>query len=616
MRNRAGVPAAIALIALIIVIASGLAQGKEPTAYRLEPFVGWGQLDQVNPYASITAGGSSDGWGNSAGFAQIVGRAVFEPDLSRAEISAEFVPVSREIIASDSRLFIVPLGRRLEWKVSVTVRNPNDVAMTNVKVQNQFGKAFRATVSGCSDGYARILDSDGRGLLPVSSGFSWDIAYIGPEEAAKAELMVFTSQTGGRTEFFEEGVYSIDTGFQLTYRLLGKDEIRNTAPCSAIARSNPSALRADGEPYAVVPKPIEREMVLPQRPIPVRPGVVGSLPVAGGQVSIAPSVRARQVQDSAQILRVHRDDSGNETGHFKLLATGVSDNLGAEDDKFTAPAGEEAEWKMEIWVGNPSAQSSAMMKPQGQPEGWNGWIVTLLFGEHLTAEEIDRLVYVPGHPEIHKGVLTIEEDHPEPGITRVKIIWDWHQAEGNRFSSGSYAYLALKVKTNGLPPSDEDLIFCDQINMEYNPVGSGYWHQVPLDPIYIKSAGEPHADVSMTATRLDWRVCKPGVYAALATKITASGIGKLSIEFSGFEDLSRVAGTPGAIAVLYGFGDDLAAVETGGWISAADLNNEFRYIDLSEPVPVLMWSKINVGEEVSSAEYENEGVITFIASNN
>jgi len=28
-----------------------------------------------------------------------------------------------------------------------------------------------------------------------------------------------------------------------------------------------------------------------------------------------------------------------------------------------------------------------------------------------------------------------------------------------------------------------------------------------------------------------------------------------------------------------------------------------------------MWSKISVGEEVSSAEYENKGVITFIVSN-
>jgi hypothetical protein len=57
-------------------------------------------------------------------------------------------------------------------------------------------------------------------------------------------------------------------------------------------------------------------------------------------------------------------------------------------------------------------------------------------------------------------------------------------------------------------------------------------------------------------------------------------------------------------------------VEAGGWISAADLNNKTRYIDLSQPAPLVMWSKISVGEEVSSAEYESKGVITFIVSNN
>ena len=57
-------------------------------------------------------------------------------------------------------------------------------------------------------------------------------------------------------------------------------------------------------------------------------------------------------------------------------------------------------------------------------------------------------------------------------------------------------------------------------------------------------------------------------------------------------------------------------MEMEGWISAADSNNKTRYIDLSQPAPLVMWSKISVGEEVSSAEYESKGVITFIVSNN
>jgi len=604
---------AVATAIVLAIIAMGLpavAQERPLSAWRLDEWGTWAGLPEVNPYATITGSGSSEGWGNAGASVGITARAVFEPDLSRAEISAEFVPVSRAIIASDSRLFIAPLGQRLEWKVIVTVRNPNDVSMTNVRVHNQFGKAFRAALTGQSVGDARMADADVKGLLPSSSGFTWDIGYLGPGDAAKAELTATTNQSGGRAEFAGEGVYSLDTGFQLTYRLLGKDEVRNTAPCSVIARRNPSALRSDGEPYGVSQKPIEQGLPLQERPVPVRPEVGRSVPIGGGQGGIVPSVRAKQVEGSAQITRVHG------TGMFKVIATGVSDNVGVKDGKFTVPAGEQAEWKAEIWVKNPASQSSSRVQPQDQPEGWNAWTVTLLFGQHLTAEEIERSVFVPGYHEIGNGTLTIQEDYPEPGITRVTIIWNWHQAAGNRFLPGSEAYLALRVKTNGLPPSDKDLTFCDHINMEYNPVGSGYWHQVPLDPIYIKSAGEPHADVSVTATRLDWRVRKPGTYAALATTITASGTGKLSIQFSKFADLARTDGIAGTIAAFYGFGDDLAAAETGGWISSADLNSKTRYIDLSEPVPVLMWSKMSVGEEVSSAEYESKGVITFIVSNN
>ncbi len=614
----------LALVCIVLACLPAAAHGAL-TPWRLDPWGGWEALEPVNPYATIQGGNPVSGTGNAGSSAvQITARAEVAFDANKAELTADFVPVSREIIESDPRLFIAPLGRRLEWKVILTVRNPNDIPMHGAKVQGSFGPAFRATLSGRSQGDARITGDDPRGMLPMDASFVWDVGDLGPNEAARAEISVATRRdSSGRQEFAQEGVYPVDSGFKLTYSLLGKAQVRNTSPCSVIARVNPEALRPDGGPYDVAQKPIEQDWPFPERPfperpvpvrpgptnlLPVKPGVGRIVPIGGGQGGIAPSVTTRQVEGPAQIVR------GHETGLFSLAATGVSTNVGVEDDKFTVPAGEEAEWKVEIWVQNPANQSTSMVQPQDQPKGWNGWIVTLLFGEELTAEEIARSVYVPGIT-VDDGDLTIEVYHPEPGITRVRIIWDWHQTKGNRFLPGSHAYLALKVKTSGLLLRDKDLIFCDPINMEYNPVGSGYWHQVPLDPIYIKSAGEPHADVSVTATRLDWRVRKPGTYAALATTVTASGIGTLSMQFSEFADLTRTDGALGAIAAFYGFGDDLAAAEAGAWISAAELNNKTRYIDLSEPVPVLMWSKISVGEEVSSAEYENGGVITFIVSN-
>ncbi len=645
------------LIAVIILLLCTLpAFGASLTVFKLVPMVGWDELDQINPYATINSdyvirsSSPTTGWASTASsILQVTARAQVDFDTSEAEISADFIPMSEEIIQVGSRMFSVPIGRQLKGKIVLTTRNPNGFPMQDIRIEGVLGSAFQPTVAGRSQGNVSIEDNDFRRPSQADSVFIWDVGSLLPDEAARCEVSLTTRRnTSGGFGLVKEGTHSVDSGFRLTYIMLGKKETRSTTPHSMIAHNNPKALGSNAAASSLASgSSFEREWPYTKRPFPERSSPIGpvpgdskddegSKPVEDWQASASFMGLGGQLSGLAQIpveiLRVHKDSNGNETGLFKLLATGVSDNIGVEDDKFTVPSNEEAEWKVEIWVQNPTTQSSSKLQPeaqsatqpaeplkvqpQDQPEGWNGWIVTLLFGEHLTAEEIERSVYVPGNPDIHKGVLTIVEDHPEPGITRVKIVWNWHQTANKRFLPGSEAHLTLKVTTSGLPPSDKDLIFCDPINMEYNPVGSGYWHQVPLDPIYIKSAGEPYADVSVTATRLDWRVQKPGTYAALATTVTASGTGTLSMQFSEFHDLTRTDGAAGTIAAFYGFGDDLTSAETGGWIAAAELNNKTRYIDLSEPVPVLMWSKISVGDEVSSAEYESTGVITFIVSNN
>ena len=88
------------------------------------------------------------------------------------------------------------------------------------------------------------------------------------------------------------------------------------------------------------------------------------------------------------------------------------------------------------------------------------------------------------------------------------------------------------------------------------------------------------------------------------------------MEFSGFDDLTRLDGSPESIPTWYGFGADMATADTTGWVRASDLNGTSRSMDLSNPMTVTMWSKISVGEDVSSAEYVDEGVITFIMGNN
>ena len=602
---------AVATAIVLTIVAMGLpviAQEHPLSAWRLDEWGKWTGLPAVNPYATITGLGSSQGWGNAGASIGITARAVFEPDLSRAEISAEFVPVSRAIIASDSRLFIAPLGQRLEWKVIVTVRNPNDVSMTNVRVHNQFGKAFRAALTGQSVGDARMADADVKGLLPSSSGFTWDIGYLGPGDAAKAELTVTTNQSAGRAEFAEEGVYSLDTGFQLTYRLLGKDEVRNTAPCSVIARRNPSALRSDGEPYGVVQKPIERDLVLPERPIshgpvPVRPGAEKPIVIEphsqqGPAVTrrVAPELSAEELgQLEAEVAQgyatknVIRDD---DISRFTVTATASEGNITEEGGKFVVPVGEYVEWVVDLKVHNPFFVAY-----------WYYWSARLEFGPGLDVECLTRSTNssVTVTPELERTVVT------------------WRNCGNLDEYESAEAKLKVSTRNPAHYSTSGEFPLVQNMQLQYD----GIWllvvpiaGHVCLQPIYVIAKAEPKASVSASATRLDWRVRKPGTYAALATEITATGSGRLQVQFSGFRDLARTDGIAGTIAAFYGFGDDLAAVETGGWVSAADLNNQTRYIYLSHPAPLLMWSKISVGEEVSSAEYESKGVITFIVSNN
>lgn len=596
------------LLAVMILGLPTIAQERSLSAWRLNEWSTWESLPEVNPYATITGLGSGEGWGNSGASIGVTARAVFEPDLSRAEITAEFVPVSRGIITSDPRLFIAPLRQRLEWKIIVTVRNPNDVSMTNVRVRNQFGKAFRAALTGQSVGDARMADGDVKGLLPSSSGLTWDIGYLGPGAAAKAELTVATNQTGGRAEFAEEGVYSLDTGFQLNYRLLGKDEVRNTAPCSVIARANPSALRPDGEPYAVQQKPIERDLLMHQRPVPVRPGPQG------------PGIDIPGNRQPAVITRVPGGGSQNGSRDitrakelFSITAAGVSPNVTDDGVRFRVPPDQAAEWSVTLDVENT------------QSDGWNGWVVTLTFGPGLQVPVYGATMRVTdeyGNVVPYVGTLRLVPQGSGPEAT--DVTWTW-EASGGKFEPGFKAQLELQVTTTGLPGGAGESVFCKSIRMEYDPE-TGDPPPVYLDDVNIAPVGEPYACVSLSATRLDWRVRRPGTYATLATEIIATGYGKLQVQFSDFRDLARTNGVSGMVPAFYAFGQDLPGNTSLQWIAASAMNDP-----LSWPIPMVLdstvgsvlrlWSMIDVDEEVSSAEYssdrgEGKGVITFIVSNN
>lgn len=221
-----------------------------------------------------------------------------------------------------------------------------------------------------------------------------------------------------------------------------------------------------------------------------------------------------------------------------------------------------------------------------------------------------------GNTVSYLGVLTLVPQGSGPDAT--DVTWTW-EASGGTFELGLKAQLELQVTTAGLPGGAAASVFCKSIQMEYNPK-AGDARTVHLDDVYIAPPGGPYARISLSATRLDWRVRRPGTYAALATEITASGNASLSIQFDGFGSLKPVNGESGAIDAFYSFGRSLPDNLHTLWKPASSLNEESGWIrgltlDPVEPIKVSMWAKVVVGEDDPPGNYANEGVITFIIDN-
>jgi len=599
MMRRPIVFAAVAGL-LLFGLAAIPARGNSLTVYRLDPPSGWVELPPVNPYATAVGEGPLQGWSNAGSVSWPVrATATFEPDIEKAELTVDFIPVSRDIRPNEARLFIAPLGQRLEWRVVITVRNPNDVAMRDVRVRDEFGPAFRVTLAGRPHGDARIEGGDPRGSLRLQADLVWDIGDLAPGEAARAEVTAVTGRDGhGNQQFSREGIYSIDTGARLTYTIAGKPQIRNAASGSVIARKRADALRGDGTPFDVTPAPIAGEAAGGESPVvPVGPLVAGGgLQVGGASI----------VRDSGEASGgVGTRDISRTDPRLIVTAAAKTPNIAEDAGQFVVPCGEYAEWEVTVSI---SCTADSRLRR---------WQVGLEFGPELWVEEVPGSRDIVAHPDPGTGPPV--EIARDPASGKVKVTWNSSWSGVLPFgASGQFKLKVYTAEPSGYE-SPGTFTFCDNMTLSYETVSES--GTVALSPPILIQAEGGHANVSLGATRLDWRVRKGGTYAALATEMSFTGTGKLAIQFDGFADLARLDGGAATIATWYGFGDDLGAVESSGWIAACDLNLDANSrgpirLDPTTPALLRMWSKITVGEEDSSCEYEDVGVVTFIASNN
>lgn len=137
---------------------------------------------------------------------------------------------------------------------------------------------------------------------------------------------------------------------------------------------------------------------------------------------------------------------------------------------------------------------------------------------------------------------------------------------------------------------------------------------------------------SIGGTRWDWRILKPGDYAADCIEFRLQSNNAVLIDYEGFDDLTRVehqypelkegffgAGVKQTIDTYYSFGESIGTAVENGWVRAIDLNNDDDTIpdsaDFHEGFTTKLFTRIVVENCNSSGEYEDTATITLVLQN-
>jgi len=127
-------------------------------------------------------------------------------------------------------------------------------------------------------------------------------------------------------------------------------------------------------------------------------------------------------------------------------------------------------------------------------------------------------------------------------------------------------------------------------------------------------------DWSVGGTRWDWRILKPGTYAADCIEFRIQSNNDVDVLFSGFGDLQYLGqgGVKQTIDTYYSYGESIAQADKLGWFRAARLNEGIFIGDsatLHSGITTKLFNKIVVENCNSSCEYENSGLITIRIKN-
>lgn len=119
----------------------------------------------------------------------------------------------------------------------------------------------------------------------------------------------------------------------------------------------------------------------------------------------------------------------------------------------------------------------------------------------------------------------------------------------------------------------------------------------------------------VTQERADFRILRPGTYAALLTQIHLSGTEAVKLGFSEFGDAQYLEDPSAPAAqVEYSIGNTLADADAYGWYSAADFNGSEYYVDrglVQAGVDITIWSRLTVETFNYSSDYRGAGKVSI-----
>lgn len=130
---------------------------------------------------------------------------------------------------------------------------------------------------------------------------------------------------------------------------------------------------------------------------------------------------------------------------------------------------------------------------------------------------------------------------------------------------------------------------------------------------------------NLNAQGWDWRIMKPGCYAANCIHFWVASNGDVLIDYEGFNDLESVQGNThnNWIEAYYSWGETPEIADMNGWVRAIDLNLDDDLLDESElndpftgdlhaGIEFKLFNKVCVVDCNTACEYQDLASITLV----